>query len=146
MANSTTLSQVTSTLNKLIASEARRIKIVERTEKNIMVGEFLIVPNEFGYDVQKKNSWDVHFENKVIAFEYAVNYPRTKQKKLYLQSIDKKLSRYKSTAVYYVNHIKHCRKHKNTAGVEHYENLLSECRYRINQCISSAAKFSKYNF
>lgn len=146
MANSITLSQITSTINKLVATEAPKTKIVEQTDKGTMVGEFSIVPNNTGFDVLKKGKWHTHFENKVIAFEYAMNYPRTKYKKTYLESIDKTLTRYKIDAAYHLGNIKYCRKHSNNEGVVHYENLLSECRFKINQCINSAAKFSKYNF
>ena len=146
MANSTTLSQVTSAINKLITTEVRKSKIVEQTNKSIMVGEFTIVPGTNGYDLIKNNTWHFHFENKIIAFEYAMNYPRTKLKKTYLKDIDNSLSRYKTAASHHISGIKNSRKNNNTEALEHYENLLSECRFKINQCISSAAKFSRSNF
>ena len=146
MENSITLSQVTSTLNKLISTQARISKIVEQTSNGIMVGEFTIVPNETGYDLIRQGKWCLHFENKVVAFEYAMNYPRTKLKKTYLQDIDKSLSRHKADASLHFSNMKYCRKNCDREGAEHYENLLSQSRFKINQCIRSAAKFSKYNF
>ena len=146
MVNSTMLSQITSSINNIVAIEARKNKIVEKTNQGIMVGEFTIVETKAGFDVIQNKQVQISFQNKIMAFEYAINYPRTKYKSTYLKSIDDALSRHKSDAAHHLSNIKYCRKQKNTTGVIHHENLLSECRYKINQCIRSAAKFSKYNF
>ena len=146
MVNSTTLSQVTSGLNKLIASEAKQHKIINQNQKGIVVGEFTIVPNEHTYDLLKNGRWFINFENKIIAFEYARNFPRTKLKSTYLKDIDKSLTRAKSKAIYHVHNIKLSRKKKDMDSTILHQNLLTECKFKINQYISSAAKFSKYNF
>lgn len=146
MGRSITSAQLVNTIDKLVLLETKNNNIVYNDNEKVLVGPLTILKNNEFFDIFKKNEKLASFENKIIAFEYARNFPRTKYKKIYLTSIDRKLSRLKVKASIHSQKFKQAKKIKNKETMSAHLNIISECRYNINLCISSAAKFSKYKF
>lgn len=146
MANSTTLSLIKSTLDKLIKKEIANTRYVGESKGNLTVGEFNIVLAEHRWSVQQHGRWIKTFDNKIVAYHYAMNFPIPTHKIKYIENIDRLLASTKQDKIFHQSKIRYYRRQQQHDLVELHLNRMSECNARISQCLNSISKGCKYNF